>query len=348
MSATLESVYYNPRHPSSFANVSALYKAARAQNPDVTLKAVREWLLDQPTYTIHAPARKRYPRNKTIGCGLFHSCQMDLLDVSGYAKWNSGTRFLLTFIDLYSRRAFVRPLKTKTAHEVCAALESILDSLPGAVTEIGSDWGKEFNNKLVKEMLEKRGVRLRFLLSDVKGSVIERYHRTLRSRLARQMYAKGQNRFLPFLQQVVDNINASYHRTLKMAPNDVTADTFLFEIPRSNADDAKLAVGDLVRINRNRDLFQKESTGNYSEEIFVVSGVVYRQPIVYRVRALNGDPIEGVFYDEELLRVTNTGQIYRIEKKLAEKRTRRGTEVLVKWLGYKEPTWILKKDMIQL
>ena len=79
-------------------------------------------------------------------------------------------------------------------------------------------------------------------------------------------------------------------------------------------------------------MFEKDSTAHFSEEIYEVSEVVQTtRPITYRIRDLMGEPIDGTFYKEQLLKT-----IYRIDQVL-RRRTNKTTgkkQVLVRWMGY--------------
>ena len=52
--------------------------------------------------------------------------QGDLLDVSKMWKQNKGTRFLMVWIDVYSRKAWVFPMKKKTSAELMRVNEPFL------------------------------------------------------------------------------------------------------------------------------------------------------------------------------------------------------------------------------
>jgi hypothetical protein len=70
----------------------------------------------------------------------------------------------------------------------------------------------------------------------------------------------------------------------------------------------KFNVGDAVRINRTRNIFEN---GNYlwSTEIFKVSKILDTKPITYRLRDMKDEEILGVIYDYELQKFKNTGLI---------------------------------------
>ena len=78
----------------------------------------------------------------------------------------------------------------------------------------------------------------------------------------------------------------------------------------------KLKINDLVRISlKRRDLFDKPS-GNikWSEELFKIHSINRSNVITYKIKDLNGNIIEGIFYEKELQRSKNTSEAYIIEK----------------------------------
>ena len=69
-----------------------------------------------------------------------------------------------------------------------------------------------------------------------------------------------------------------------------------------------------------------------------------------RLQDYADDEIEGVFYAEDLQKVHKSGDIYKIEKILAEKKQSSKIKVLVKWLGYdkKFNSWIPGSELWKL
>ena len=108
-------------------------------------------------------------------------------------------------------------------------------------------------------------------------------------------------------------------------------------------------IGDKVRISVSKRLFEKGSTSNWSEEIFEISDVVTTTtPIVYKIKDLADEEIEGSFYKEQLQKTNQT--IYRIDRVIRKRRKPDGTqEVLVKWAGYEDRfnSWMPSDDIMR-
>jgi len=99
--------------------------------------------------------------------------------------------------------------------------------------------------------------------------------------------------------------------------------------------------------------FAKSAEQNFSTEIFCIAKVIERSPRpLYELEDLNGTPIEGQFYQEELTRVRVTRRkVYKIDK-ILNKRVRRGIlEYQVGWRGYSKDfdSWVpassVKRDV---
>ena len=64
----------------------------------------------------------------------------------------------------------------------------------------------------------------------------------------------------------------------------------------------KYSPGDKVRIVREKGKFEKGYEPNFTMEIFTVRQALPRDPPVYRIQDQKGEVIQGIFYNEELVR----------------------------------------------
>ena len=139
---SLDKHYYNAKEVGSYGGVKPLSTKTKLKTD-----SVREWLRTQDAYTLHKPVRYKFPRRKVIVGGLGHQWQADLVDVSKLSKYNKGFKFLLTCIDVFSKKAWVIPLKDKSGSTLLAAFQSIPDPLP---LKLQTDKGSEFTNRKVQ------------------------------------------------------------------------------------------------------------------------------------------------------------------------------------------------------
>ena len=85
-------------------------------------------------------------------------------------------------------------------------------------------------------------------------------------------------------------------------------------------------MGDSVRIAMTRRPFKKGYTGQWSEELFVVSEKLRTIPTPYRVKDLVDEQIDGSLYHQELQLVrVEQDKVYTVERIL--KKRNRGKKI---------------------
>lgn len=351
MEQKLKSIYYDPKNPASFSSVAKLAKAS-----GYSIAKVKKWLKSQPTYTLHRQALKKYPTRKYIVHEVDEQWQADLADVQLLANQNYGYRYILTVIDIFSRFAWARPLKTKRGEEVASAFKDIFDE--GRIPRrVQTDQGKEFENRYVFKLFQQHNIELFSVKSAYKAAIVERFNRTLKNKLWRYFTMSMKQNWTNILQDIVKSYNHSIHRTLGCKPVDVTSNTsgdirdkvFLRQPPRGKKTDIKL--GDQVRISKVKSTFAKGYLPNWTEEIFTVSDINRKNnPITFKLKDYRGEEIEGSFYRQEIEPVIHKSDLYIMEKVLKTERRRGETWCFVKWVGYPASmnSWVRKSDITTL
>src|SRR6266566_1742632 len=103
---------------------------------------------------LHAPARRHYPRRRTVIKGYNDLFQADLLEMIPYARENRGYRYILMVIDAYSKYLWAAPVKRKGGKDVTEAMEQILSE--GRVPQnLQTDHGREFYNPDFRQLMTR-------------------------------------------------------------------------------------------------------------------------------------------------------------------------------------------------
>ena len=76
---------------------------------------------------LHKPIIKNFKRKKVYSSFKDNIWGVDLADMQLISKYNKGIRYLLCVIDLFSRYAWVIPLKNKKGESIVEGFEKILD-----------------------------------------------------------------------------------------------------------------------------------------------------------------------------------------------------------------------------
>ena len=224
MDGYLSSVYDDPKRSGGLGGVDRLYEDDKKEGKfDITRNQIKEWLMKQDTYTLHKPIRRRFKRNRVMVGGIDQQWQMDLADMQSMQKLNDGYRYLLVCIDVFSKYAWVIPLKNKTGPSLVEAFKLILAS--GRKPEkVMTDQGTEFFNKHFKPLMKEEDIELYNTYNETKASIVERSIRVLKTKMWRYFTAKKTMRYIDVLPDLVYSYNHSVHRSIKMKPTQVTSD----------------------------------------------------------------------------------------------------------------------------
>ena len=128
---TLKRLYYSLEEPSSYSSARILHQAAKKQGLTITLDQVKSWLRKQVTYTRHKKYRLTFPRRKVLTLRIDYCWSADLISVDSLSNYNSGYNYILTVIDLFSKKLWLRKLKKKSTVEMDLAMRSIIESNGG-------------------------------------------------------------------------------------------------------------------------------------------------------------------------------------------------------------------------
>lgn len=356
MTSSLDKIYHTPGDPGSLGGVNRLLKRAQQLKvPGASKKTVESYLKSQQAYTLHKPARRHYIRNKIYVAGIDAQWQADLADMQGIARQNDGMRYILTVIDVFSKFAWAVPVKSKDAGSVADGFSKVLgQASPRKPKRLQTDKGKEFFNSTFAALMRRNGIHHFASESDMKAAVVERFNRTVKTRIYTYLSDRGSVRWVDVLQDLLKAYNASSHRTIGMAPEQVESkheDRLWTKMYGDGDTYLKPAIpkGTIVRLNKSKGVFDKGYMPNWSKEHFQVRDVPQsrkraKRP-VYKLEDFSGDEVKGSWYPEELQAISDNQ--YRIEKVLKKRTLADGTkEKLVRWEGWPEKfnSWINEED----
>ena len=224
---------------------------------------------------------------------------VDLADMQSLSRKNKGIKYLLCAIDLYSKYAFVIPLKDKKGISIVNAFDKIIKQSNRKPNKILVDQEGEVYNNVFEKRLSDNDINMYSTFNEGKSVVAERFIRTLNNKLYKHMAATGKNVYYDVLDDLVNKYNNTKHSTIKMKPIDVKNNERVY-IDEHNEKDSRFKVGDRVRISRYKNIFAKGYTPNWGKELFIVDKINDTVPYTYNLKDLNDEEIIGSFYNKEL------------------------------------------------
>ena len=279
--------------------------------------------------------------------------------MSNLSSHNKGFKYLLVCIDIFSRYAWVQPLKTKRGSEVVKAFQAIFaeNRIP---RRLRTDRGLEFTAKITEKFLKNRDIlHMKTQTTEIKASYAERFNKSLKSRIYKFFTHNETYTYIDKLQAFVDGYNNTYHRSIKMNPSKVTPANqeqlwfTQYVEPLMQAPGRKItpkySVGTLVRISHIRGIFDREYSVRWTGELFRVVSLLSKNRIpMYKLKDYEGEDVDGYFYAQELQEaVIDEDRPYKIDKILKTRKRKGVKQYYVSWKFWppKYRAWISESQM---
>ena len=216
------------------------------------------------------------------------------------SKFNKGFKYLLCAIDLFSKYAWVIPIKDKKGTSIFNAFKKIISEGQRKPNKIWVDQDSEFYNQSFKDFLKINNIEMHSTYNEGKPVVTERFIRTLKNKIFKHMTTISKNVYFDVLNDIVNQYNNTIHKTIKMKPIDVTNDSYAEYSIHFDKKGPKFKFNDHVKISKYKNIFAKGYVPNWSEEVLIVNEIKNTVPWTYTIKDLNGEKVIGTFYEKEL------------------------------------------------
>jgi len=334
-----------------------LYKYIKEKYPEYNISRRMVWhfISRQEIAQRFAPAKQSKNIQHTVLDEPRKQIGIDLIDMTNYEY--KGYKYILTGIDLFSKKAFARPLKNKEEPTATKAMKDLIDNEIHYVSSIRSDRGSEFINKGFIDMLDKYKIKSVLSLAGKPQSNgnIERFNKTLKRALMMIMTYKKNHNWVDPLQEAIENYNKTYQTTIQNIPDDIDIedDKDVLEnvhdnihnkvTSRNENEDVKFIIGDKVRIKLDED--DRLHGENWSKETYTVYKVHKPKSIIsspyYYIRQ-GKEKMKNKFYNNDLLYIPDilnkidAPQKYEISKLIKPLIHNKEQSYEVKWRGYRD------------
>ena len=140
-------------------------------------------------------------------------------------------------------------------------------------------------------MLKKYHINLYSTFSEFKASIIERFNRSLKSKMWKMFSLRGYYKWNDIIKNLVSEYNNTQHHTIKMKPMDVNSKNessvfkkyFNYKL-KNYVMLSKFKVGDEVRISEYKHIFEKGNTPKWRTEIYTIHKVINSIPVTYKLK----------------------------------------------------------------
>ena len=226
---------------------------------------------------------------------------------------------------------------------------------------IRTDLGGEFVSVKWNKLMREYGIEhYTTTNTETKSNYAEIFQKTLKTLIYKYLTANKTQRYIEVLQKLLHNYNHSYHSTIKTTPASVKKGGLTeqlvwrrqYEKPKPVKPDGpfKFKVEDYVRLSYVAKPFDRAYNQKFTRKVFQVSSRAKRAQLnVHKLTDLNKSPIQGSFYQTELLNIVfdETGT-FQVEKILRTKKVKGQKHYLIRWQDYGPAfdSWVSSKDMV--
>ena len=257
-----------------FTSIKSLYD--QVKNKGITYDEVRDFIQKQESSQLFK-RKKRISHYFPITANFrFEILQIDLVDMSNIASANKNYKYLLVAIDVFSRYAFVYPLKSKSAEYISEVMNELVEETSPII--INTDLGSEFISSEFKKIMERQAIEINYIgvHEHKKIGIVDRFVKTLRQKINMYLTQYNTSKYIDVLQKIVDNYNNNYHTGIKKIPAEVTnTDTHIKriniqKINKASKEEDIYNVGQKVRYIKNRETFTKGTLPSWSKTVHTI------------------------------------------------------------------------------
>lgn len=315
-------------------SVKKLYATLKQLYGNISMNDIKKArLLNDNIQVLRQSKQKKYIKPIIVN-GVNKVCQIDLIDMQKLSRDNSGARYILTAMDIFSKYADAIPLHDKTVKNVIEGMNSILErNEVFKFKKIQSDNGSEFKNQFEKAMLDDHGIHVFHSSAYMPQSqgVIERFNKTLKERLNFYMLQNDTKRWIDALDDVIYNHNHSVHSTTGVAPVHIydMDDDQIEEIHKRIYKASEkgyihnFKVGDVVRIHyktkkeeRKKGNQFKQSVQKWSKDLYSIYSITeddMRPPEFELFNWYNKRIMRKKYYEHQLLKAMLPNGVSNVE-----------------------------------
>ena len=129
------------------------------------------------------PIIRKFKKRKVYSSFRDNISGVDLADMQLLSKFNKGFRFSLYVIDIFSKYAWVVPLKDKKGISIFNAFQKILKECNRKPNKIWVDKGSKFYNNYFKKWLRDNNIEMYSAHNEGTSAFAERFIRTLKNKI---------------------------------------------------------------------------------------------------------------------------------------------------------------------
>ena len=289
----IEEIYKKFNRPGA----QKLFQLAKTEGLQITLKQVQEFLSGRvEEQQLKETKNRRTKHGHLVSYNPFNRLQLDIFVLKKYETSNNGYGYILCIMDIFSRKAFCYPMKTKSLKDTTPAIKKFFNESglhqfnKEALVIIISDSDSAFKGddrdeeqNFQKVLSDNNAVLEHVKLNDHHAlGVIDAFAKQLKRILSKEFLENHNTKWVKLLPTIVEQYNETPHSSLdNITPNQAIHDDksrmhvlhMNIQKGEQNGFNTDLKAGDKVRID-DTAMFKKGSENRWSDEIYTVASAM--------------------------------------------------------------------------
>ena len=358
---------YHEDEPYSFGGVNQIKNYF-----NVRPKKIKKVLSKSEIYTTFREFKRprKTPPIRTYGPNHLWEADLMFFTHSDFAHSNDGYRYILAFIDTFTKLVGMIKLRSKNTNTVTHKMRAKFES--GDVPKyLRVDAGGEFMSREFMEMCANYNVKVYIAQEPIKCAFIERFNRTFKRILVQIMEQHNSIRWIDFIEQALSIYQSRKHSSIGMSPEEADDEENHSRIYRrllrkyikdngikhdKNKSPPLYNKGQIVKIFKKKGIFSRGFSPGVTKEYFTIYHIDRKlSKDRYYLKDLMDEKVLGSFYSEYLVPFTppTDGGEYKIDPTFNDfkrRRIRGVPHIWVKWLGWpaKFNQWVPEADVRHL
>ena len=260
-----------------------LMKLMAISNPEISRAEIKTFLSKDVGTQLTKVQHQKHTDGHITATQPYEFWQFDIFDLSRYRAKNDDYRYLMASVDVFTRMAWVEPMKNKDSENCAEAFDKILGRSGGTPRSMISDQDRAFIQGPFLDLMDKKKIALTTnALKDHRAlGIIDNFAKRIKDVLTKTFIRVKDVKWLGIIQEIVNRYNKATHSSLNVVENlneyKQGADPKYKELSPNEAN-LKENYENVLDINMKKNTFNKTVSdlivGDKVRKVVVKSGIV--------------------------------------------------------------------------
>jgi hypothetical protein len=217
----IEEIIKQVQKENNYPGLEKLTKLVQISNPQIPRSKLKAFLEKDIGTQLTQTQQQKHTDGHIVATKPMEFWQFDIFDLSRYKNQNDDYRYLMACMDVFTRKAWVEPMKNKDSDNCAAAFEEIKRNSNVAPRSMISDQDRAFIQGAFQKMADKHKIALTMnALKDHRAlGIIDNFAKRIKDVLTKTFLRTKDVKWLDIIQSIVSRYNKGSTSALKVVEN---------------------------------------------------------------------------------------------------------------------------------